>query len=309
MLSRSYLLLAVIYLITGCGSTKDNSIMKIDFSKAISENFDLQGHRGCRGLMPENTIPAMEEAVGMFVTTLEMDVVISKDGKVVLSHEPFFNHEISLQPNGKEIPATEERNFNMYTLNYAEIAKYDVGSKPHPRFPSQQKMKVAKPLLTDVFSAVQTKMMTMRRPPVRYNIETKTMPETDGKFHPEPAVFVDKLMKVIQDAGMEDFVTIQSFDFRTLQYLNKKYPKVKTAMLIEAVDKRSLRKQLDDLGFTPTIYSPEQSIVNPVLIRSCHEKGIQVIPWTVNEVADMKKLKAMGVDGLISDYPDRYTKL
>lgn len=268
--------------------------------------FDKQGHRGCRGLMPENTIPAMVNAVGMWVTTLEMDVCISKDKKIFLSHEPFLNHEITTKPDGGFITEKEERTFNLYKMNYADIIKYDVGMKPHPRFPEQQKMKAVKPLLGDVFKAVKEFMMTARRPMPYYNIETKTMPAGDGIFHPKPAEFVELLMAVIKENQMEEYVIIQSFDFRTLQYLHKHYPNIKTAMLVEANNKNSFRKLIKDIGFTPTIYSPESSLVIDDLVKDCHELNMKIIPWTVNDKKEIERLKKMGVDGIITDYPNLF---
>lgn len=276
-----------------------NSVYKVD-------NFDTEAHRGGRGLMPENTIPAMLNALGMGVQTLEMDVVFSKDGKILLSHEPFFNHEITTLPNGNFIAEGDEKNYNIYQMDYAEILKYDVGLKPHPRFPQQKKMAVVKPLLTDVFKAVTNYMLMAKRTDPYFNIETKTQPATDNIYHPAPAVFVDALMKVIEEAGFEQRVIIQSFDFRTLQYLHKNYPQIKTAMLIEADDTRDFENQLTALGFTPTIYSPAYELINPTLIKACHNKNIKVIPWTVNEKAEIIKLKKLGVDGIISDYPNLF---
>lgn len=256
--------------------------------------------------MPENTIPAMVNAVGMWVTTLEMDVCISKDKKIFLSHEPFLNHEITTKPDGGFITEKEERTFNLYKMNYADIIKYDVGMKPHPRFPEQQKMKAVKPLLGDVFKAVKEFMMTARRPMPYYNIETKTMPAGDGIFHPKPAEFVELLMAVIKENQMEEYVIIQSFDFRTLQYLHKHYPNIKTAMLVEANNKNSFRKLIKDIGFTPTIYSPESSLVIDDLVKDCHELNMKIIPWTVNDKKEIERLKKMGVDGIITDYPNLF---
>ncbi len=268
--------------------------------------FDKQGHRGCRGLMPENTIPAMVNAVGMWVTTLEMDVCISKDKKVFLSHEPFFNHEITTLPGGGFIPEANERLFNTYKMDYDSITKYDVGIRFHPRFPDQQKIKAVKPLLSDVFKAVKEFMMTARRPYPYFNIETKTLPAGDGINHPKPAEFVELLMTVIKENQMEDFVIIQSFDFRTLQYLHQHYPKIKTAMLVEASSNSSFRKQMKDLGFTPTIYSPESIMVIPDLVKDCHDLNMKIIPWTVNDKKEIEKFKKMGVDGIITDYPNLF---
>lgn len=270
--------------------------------------FDKQGHRGCRGLMPENTIPAMINAIGLGVTTLEMDISISKDKKVLLSHEPFFNHEITTLPDGGFIPEKNERLFNLYRMDYDSIIKYDVGMMPHPRFPQQQKMKAAKPLLADVFKAVKEYMMTARRPYPFFNIETKCLPAGDNLYHPEPAEFVELLMKVIKEHQMEEFVTIQSFDFRTLQYLHRHYPEIKTVMLIEADNKNSFRKQIKDIGFTPTVYSPEFTLVTPELIKECHDLNMKIIPWTVNDKKKMEELKKMGVDGIITDYPNLFNE-
>jgi glycerophosphoryl diester phosphodiesterase len=268
--------------------------------------FDKQGHRGCRGLIPENTIPAMLNALGLGVTTLEMDISFTKDKKAILSHEPFFNHEITTKPDGSFIEVKEERNYNIYQMTYDEVKTYDVGMKPHPRFPQQQKMKAVKPLLSDVIDAVNKDMMTRRRPFPYYNIETKTQPATDNIYHPAPAEFVELLMAVIKEKGIEEQTIIQSFDFRTLQYLHQHYPEIKTAMLIEDFDKRGLDAQLKALGFIPTIYSPAYQLVNGELIKKCHEQNIKIIPWTVNDKAKIEELKKMGVDGIITDYPDLF---
>jgi glycerophosphoryl diester phosphodiesterase len=303
---------SLVALLFSCSSNKkmvtNNNEIQKPSSGILAATFDKQGHRGCRGLMPENTIPAIVNALGMGVTTLEMDISISKDKKVFLSHEPFFNHEITTKPDGSFIEEKDEKNYNMYLMNYSDIIKYDVGMKPHPRFAQQQKMKTVKPLLADVFETIKQEMMTRRRPYPLFNIETKTQPATDNLYHPTPSEFVELLMKVIKDNGMEDFITIQSFDFRTLQYLHKNYPTIKTAMLVEDYDKRTFEEQIKDLGFSPTIYSPAFSLVDDALVKKCHQQNIQVIPWTVNDKAKMTELKTLGVDGIISDYPNLFNE-
>ncbi|MFL5809055.1 MAG: glycerophosphodiester phosphodiesterase family protein, partial [Flavisolibacter sp.] len=142
-----------------------------------------------------------------------------------------------------------------------------------------------------------------------YNIETKTQPLTDGIYHPGPKEFVDLLIHLIQSKGVEKRVIIQSFDFRTLQYLHQQYPFFPTAMLVEADDKRSFKEQFRDLGFTPTIYSPEFSLVNEAMVSQCHRQKMKLIPWTVDDLEKMKELKQMGVDGIISDYPNLFREL
>lgn len=297
-MNKSFLLLLLV--IAGCKSPRQNQ------QTAMISEFDKQGHRGSRGLMPENTIPAMHKALDLGVTTLEMDVVITKDKKVVLSHDQWFAEEITTKPDGKYMGPREERKFNIYWMTYEEVKTFDVGMKPHPRFPSQKKIKAVKPLLADVIDSVRTYMMTRKRPFPCYNIETKSNPEFDGVFQPKPAEFVELLMEVIKEKGIENYVIIQSFDFRTLQYLHEKYPDIKTAMLIEGDDKRTFAGQLKDLGFTPTIYSPNFELVDAGLVKKCHKKGMKIIPWTVNEKEKIRELRTLGVDGVISDYPDLF---
>jgi glycerophosphoryl diester phosphodiesterase len=271
--------------------------------------FDKEGHRGCRGLMPENTIPAFKKAIDLGVNTLEMDAVITKDKQVILSHEPFFNHEITTKSDGKFVEESEEKSLNIYQMTYEQTLQFDVGMKPHPRFPNQQKLPAHKPRLSDVIDSAEAYSKAKGLPPLQYNIETKTKPETDGLYHPVPDEFVELLMAVIKDKKIENRVIIQSFDIRTLQYLHSKYPEIKTAYLFEPPSEKSLSERLKELGFIPTIYSPEDITVTPEIIKECKDAGIKIIPWTVNDVEKMKNLKQMGVDGIISDYPDLFSQL
>ena len=271
------------------------------------EGFDIQGHRGCRGLMPENTIAAMTHALGFAkLSTLEMDVVITKDKKVILSHEPWMSAEITTKPDGSFITTAEEKQFNIYGMTYEEVKKYDVGMKPLPRFPQQQKMKAYKPMLGDMLDSVVQYMMTARRPPPFFNIEIKSNSAGDNSYHPKPAEFVELVMAVIKEKDLEERVIIQSLDFRSLRYLHEKYPAIRTAMLIENSDKRSFEKQIKDLGFVPTMYSPAYQRVNKSLVEKCHKKEIRIIPWTVNTKKEIEKLKKLGVDGIITDYPNLF---
>lgn len=287
-----------------------NKLMQNNDTKTPASNglgeFDKQGHRGCRGLMPENTIPAMITALGLGVTTLELDVVVTKDKQLVVSHEPFFNHEIATKPNGELVTEAEEKSLNIYQMTYAEVKKFDVGMRPHPRFPQQKKVKAYKPLLRELFDSVAHYMLKASRLPPQFNIETKCLPVGDGVYHPRPDEFVELLMKEIRMNMLENSVVIQSFDFRTLQYLHLHYPQIKTAMLIEDFDKRGIEKQVAALGFVPTVYSPAYSLVNETLIKYCHERKIKIIPWTVNSKEEIERLKKMGVDGIISDYPNLF---
>lgn len=268
--------------------------------------FDIEGHRGCRGLYPENTITAFIEAIKIGVNTLEMDVVVSKDGQMVISHEPWLNPSICFTANGKTIEDSKEK-YNIYHLTYEEVKQFDCGINGNPKFPEQKKMSEHKPLLKDVIDAAEKYIAENKLKPIYYNIETKSTPDGDNKFHPAPDVFAQMLYDVLKEKNILQRSIIQSFDPRTLQVVHKIDATVKLALLIG--DANSFEKNLEQLGFTPTIYSPLYLLVNKKLIKKCHAKGIQIIPWTVNEEKQMLQLKAMGVDGIITDYPNRAVKV
>jgi glycerophosphoryl diester phosphodiesterase len=269
--------------------------------------FDKEGHRGCRGLMPENTIPAMMHAIDLGVTTLEMDVHITKDSLVVLSHDPWMNPVTTTKPNGSYMDADEPR-YILYNMTYDSISRFDVGYKPYPLFPQQQKLHVAKPLLTTLIDSVEAYCRQQNKH-VFYNIEIKSSLSGDNVYHPGPEKYTDLLMHVLQEKGISKYAIIQSFDVRPLQYLHTKYPYMQTSLLVDGTDHRPLGEVIGSLGFTPAIYSPNYALVTDSLVQDCHQKGIRVLPWTVNDIATMKRLKAMGVDGLISDYPNLYKNL
>lgn len=272
--------------------------------QASAQKFDLQGNRGARGIMPENTIPGMLRAIDLGVNTLTMNAVISKDKKVVLSQEPYFNHEFSTRPDGKAITLKDQKSYNIYKMDYADVAKFDVGTKVHSRFPYQEKMPVSKPLLEETLDAVEAYVKERKLPKPEYSIETKTIPKGDNEFQPEPAEFVALIMEIVNARKLAKRVTIQSFDVRTLQYLHEHYPKVKTALLID--EKIDFEVNVAELGFKPTVYSPYSVLVGKGLVERCHEAGVKIIPWTVNTVKDMKYLIELGVDGVVTDYPNIY---
>lgn len=285
------------------------SLCALQSVQAQTQTFDLQGHRGCRGLMPENSWPAFEKALELGVTTLEMDVVISKDRQVVVSHEPYFLNSYALDPDGQPIEKGE--NDNLYTLDYAQIKTYDIGSKGNAAFPEQQKIKTYKPLLSEVLKKAEAYCRAHNRPLVAYNIEIKSEQSEYDKSQPQPAAFSELVYEVIKANVPLERVTLQSFDFEVLKYWQKqmqagKYGKVKLSALVSNL--KGIDKNLDNLGFKPTIYSPYYKLISKEKVAQLHDKGIQVIPWTVNEIEAMHEVKAMGVDGLITDYPDRYFK-
>ena len=276
-------------------------------SALVPAGFDVQGHRGARGLLPENTLPAFARALALGVTTLELDLAVSADRELVVSHEPWMSAEICRLPDGRPISPDEEQDFKLFQMEYAEIAAFDCGSAGHPRFPEQQPQPARKPLLREVFALGEAYAARTGRP-VFYNVETKTRPGRDGVFHPEPEAFVRLIAAEANRAGTGHRTTLQSFDVRTLRAADRLDLPFRLALLVEPdgwAGIGSLAEGTDALGFTPEIYSPDFSLVTAAAVREAHRAGTQVLPWTVNEPADMRRLRALGVDGFITDYPDR----
>lgn len=304
---RIWIVTSVLFLLVGATmiATTEKLFVPTTFDEPA---FDVQGHRGARGLLPENTLPAFLKALELGVTTLEMDVVISKDNQVVLSHEPWFSSVICTQPDGSPIPEAEERTFRIYELTYAEVATFDCGSLGNPRFPQQEKMAVAKPLLRDVLAMAEA-YTKERGQTIRYNIETKSTPQGDGIMHPEPEVFTRLLYDVVEAAGVKNRATLQSFDVRTLQVARQMDPSWELVLLIGAGGDQGLEANLETLGFVPEVYSPNYTLVDEALVEAVHAKGMLLIPWTINDFDEMQRLKDLGVDGVITDYPDLGVRL
>lgn len=276
---------------------------------AQTSPISIEGHRGARGLVPENTIPSFLKALEVGADTIELDLVVSGDNQLVVSHEPWFSSVISLDKNGNPIPADKQREYNIYKMKYAEIKLYDVGSIGNKDFPEQQKMKVHKPLLKEVFKSVEAYVRKNKLQPVRYNIEIKSNPQGDNTFHPVPSVFAKMVYDEVLKYKLEKNVIIQSFDVRPLQELKKLSVKMPLALLVSNTNKDGVEKNLERLGFQPDTYSPHFSLVDEATVKFCREKGMKIVPWTVNEIADMENLKKFNLDGIITDYPNRAVKV
>lgn len=267
------------------------------------KNIEIQGHRGARGHAPENTLPSFLKALEIGVDVLELDVVISADNQVVVSHEPWFNHKICTKPDGTPSTIEEEDGITILNLTYDQIQQYDCGKRGNPDYPEQAKIPANKPLLNDVFKKIEQHLNDNNLPKVGYNIEIKSRPIWDNVFTPQPAEFAQLVHEEVERAGLKDRVCIQSFDLRSLQEIHKIDASITTALLISNND--GIDQNIKALGFTPTIYSPNHFLLNAAEIRKLHDKNIRVIPWTVNEKSHIRRLIEWGVDGIISDYPDR----
>lgn len=266
---------------------------------------EVHGHRGCRGLRPENTLPAFLHALALGVDALEMDVVISADSQVVVSHEPWLNPAFCLDPDGQPIPPADGPRHNLYRLPYALIRRCDCGLVGHAGFPLQIRQSAHKPLLREVLAATEAASIGLRRPPVAYSIEIKSTPAGDEIFHPAPARFLSLVVAELAAAQVLPRVTLLCFDVRVLRLARQSYPGLATCLLVE--DARPWTECIADLGFTPTTFGPDFQFVTPTAVKQLRYDfpGLRLVPWTVNELHDMKRLSALGVDGLTTDYPNR----
>lgn len=286
---------------------------------SASHALDLQGHRGARGLAPENTLAGFERALEIGVTTLEMDVAVTADGVVVLSHDPALNPAIARDATGGWLRG---RSPLIRTLTYEELKAFDVGridpvSSYARRFPEQSPRDGERvPTLAAVFARVKA----LGADEVGFNIETKVFPtRPDETLAPEP--FVRALLAVVRDAGMVGRVTIQSFDWRTLQLVQRLEPAIRTVYLtIRGRDEDTLEggtwtgglllKDFPSVAHMVNaaggaIWSPAYRNLSAEAVKGAHALGLKVVPWTVNDPADVVRLIDWGVDGIITDYPDR----
>ena len=292
---------------------------------APAHAFDLQGHRGARGLAPENTLAAFETALRAGVTTLELDLAMTADDVLVVSHDRRLNPDHTRGPDGKFL---ETEGPAIRSLTLAELQRYDVGRlKPGTAyaadFPEQRAIDGTRiPALTELFDMVKR----LGADHVRFNIETKVTPSS-GAETPDPDTFAAALAKAVREAGLTVRVSLQSFDWRTLAAMRSIAPEIERVCLtVEALNFDSVRRgepgpspwlaglDVDDFGGSVprlvaaagcAVWSPLYRNARPDDVAAAKALGLKVIPWTVNERSDMERLIALGVDGIITDYPDR----
>jgi glycerophosphoryl diester phosphodiesterase len=288
------------------------------FALAPAAAFDLQGHRGARGLAPENTLAGFDAALAIGVTTLELDIAISADGVPVITHDPALNPDITRDTSGRWLQA---RGQAIHRLTVAELQAWDVGRiNPASRYALDFAEQVPQdgeriPTLAALFERVRS----LRADTVRINIETKLQP---GSAVPSasPEAFVRAIVEVVRANGMAQRVSLQSFDWRTLQIARQLAPEIPTVFLtaqlprFDTVTSGEWTLGLRNADFDTTAnlvaaaggktWSPHHSNLSQAVLKRSRALGLRVIPWTVNEPADMERLIDWGVDGLITDRPD-----
>lgn len=295
------LLAAVALVLAACGikTVKTNTMTE---TQAVVT--DWQGHRGARGLLPENTIVSFLKALEYpEITTLELDVVVSADRQVVVSHEPWMSHQICTFPDGRPVTQAAEQALNLYEMRYETIAAFDCGSRGHPLFPQQEAIAAAKPTLAQVVEAVETYCAARQRPLPHFNIELKSRPDWYERMVPAPDLFTRIVIDLIREKNLINRCNIQSFDPRILKEARAYAPELTLALLVE--NTASMEDNVANLGFVPYAYSPHFGLVDDTSVARARAMGMKLIPWTVNDPAEMQRLLNLGVDGIITDYPDR----
>lgn len=267
---------------------------------------DVHGHRGCRGHLPENSIPGFLRALELGCDFLELDVVISGDGQVIVSHEPWMSETICTDVLGDSLDHDAARRLNLYHMSAEEIRRHDCGSRGQERFPEQRLMPVHKPTLREVVEAADEHALLNGFASPSYNIEIKSDPAWYGIMQPRPEPYADLVIATIDDLGIASRCLVQSFDPAILEAVHAQRSDIPLAFLVE--NKESLKKNLERLSFQPDVYSPWYGTVTQKMLEKLREKGIELVVWTVNEPKDIRRMLELGVDGIISDYPDRVVR-
>ena len=267
------------------------------------QSLEIHAHRGARSFFPENTVPAFLKAAELGVDAIELDLCISGDNRVIVSHDPYMQAGLCAAPDGTVLTKKDEARYLLYTMKYAEIVRFDCG-RPSAGFPGQQMVPAVKPLLDDVFRSVEQHCEKLRRQGgMIYNLEVKSRAEGDGILHPSPSVYAELVTTVIEESDVSSRIRLQSFDARILKEVRKISSGLNLGLLV--AKGQDPETELNRLGFRPDYLNPFFSMVDCKLVGMLHQRGIGIVPWTVNVPETMLALAGMGVDGIITDYPER----
>jgi len=261
-------------------------------------NPKIFGHRGCRGILPENSIEGFKKAIDLGVDGIEFDVVVNKDKQIVISHAPYMEKKYCLMPDGRKIK--QEKEINLFQMTQMEIEQFDCGSKYHPNFPEQKKLKTYKPLLQELFNKVDFSNVMIL-------FEIKSEKRYYGKYQPQPDEYVDIILKEVSNYVHRKNIVFMSFDSNIINELHKRAPQYKLVYLTYAPFK-SVKSSIKDLTVQPYAIGMYNPTISKREIIKANELGIAVFAWTVNSYKDFERLKRYGIDGIITDYPGDFIK-
>jgi glycerophosphoryl diester phosphodiesterase len=271
-----------------------------------NEDLEVIGHRGNVSKYPENSIEGFISLLKTGADALELDLVISGEKEVVVSHEPYMAASYMLDPEGRRIKKSEEKNYRIYEMSYDNIRKFDSGSRFNSKFPFQKRIPAYKPLLREVFEKLEAYANENDTRSLNYYLELKSEPAEYGITQPYPEEFADLVMEVVRKYNLEERVVLKSFDAQLLNEIHKKYPRAKTSYLLY---KTSIEEGLSRLNFKPDIISLHFRQINDhESVSVLQKQGYKVLTWTVNRRRNIKRMIDFGVDGIISDYPEKVLK-
>lgn len=268
----------------------------------LAQAADLIGHRGARGLYPENTIPAFLAAIEMGVAGVELDVVITRDKQVLVSHDAYFDKDLCLKGNAQPISAAEEKKLNIYRMTYQQTQEYDCGSLYQEDYPRQSLQIAHKPLLADVFLASEALIHQQHYNPITYFVEVKSHHLDYGVYQPYPEEFADLVYQVIKQNAPVSQVVIISFDPAILRVFHDKYPEIRLGMLVYGTE--PIGDVINALGFVPEFYGPGANTVTAEFVEQLHTMKMKVVSWTVNNPDEFQREVKLGIDGIVTDFPD-----
>ena len=263
---------------------------------------EIHGHRGCRGYFPENTIEGFIHALSLDTDAIEMDIVISKDMQIVVSHEHFMHHKKCLWPNLKSISKEQAASLLLYEMDYNEIKRFDCGLLPHQNYPLMKSIGAFKPLLKEVINQVEKACKVLNRTPIIYNIEIKSEPALVGVVQPEYETYVNSILDTLAPFNLKNRLVIQSFDKKILSTLKHKNNHIPLSLLVE--DEKNPLDHIHELGFLPQIFASDYIYLNQQNIDALHAQKVKVYAFTVNKIESLNHMLSLGVDALITDYPD-----
>jgi glycerophosphoryl diester phosphodiesterase len=268
---------------------------------------EVHGHRGCAALMPENTIPAFIKATELGCHWLELDVVVNADNELVVSHEPWMDHRTCLAPGGRSILGADERAFNIYQMSAAQVRECELVGLRQMKARGTHTGPLHKPLLREVVSAVRAHAGSIGKPMPRFNVEIKSEERFYGTYQPWPEAYAECVLQELRGTQLLSNCLVQCFDPRVLEVLHARCPSLAIGLLVEgsAVSVHDL----DKLSFTPRFFGPPHGPVDESLMHAVRARGVGLCVWTVNEVHHMQRMIALGVEGIVTDHPDRLLEL
>lgn len=265
----------------------------------VKHKFQIHGHRGYRTKFPENTIEGFREAVRLGVDAIEMDIVVTREKQLLVSHEPWITGEVCLYPSGRSISPEDEARLNIFEMSYEDIRLFDCGSKRHPLFPQQENMLHHKPLLRDVVRILEPYYETHA---FYYNVEIKSQRDWYGDFQPEPSEYADIILYELRKFKLMDHVMIQSFDPAILNYLYRRKKSLPLGLLVE--EGEDPEEKYEKLLFAPYTVNVHDSLATPSFFDFVCKKGCKSYIWTVNDARRSLELQDIGAGGVITDDPE-----